>query len=467
MPELRTPSPSDLPALLLAFARRVAEAGGRAYVVGGAVRDLLLGRRPKDFDLEVHGLDLETTERLLSEFGRVERVGRSFGVLKLAGSNFDVVLPRRDRKVGPGHRGFDISIDPNLGLEEALRRRDLTINAIAYDPLAERILDPLGGLEDLRRGRLRAADERHFAEDPLRGLRVCQFAARFEMEADDALVALCSRLDLSELPPERVFEEWRKMLVLGTRPSLGLRILERSGLLSFFPLLERMRGVPQDPRWHPEGDVWTHTVLCCDAMVAQRCGEAGRDEILGFGVLLHDVGKPATTQVLEDRVISHRHEIEGVRLAASFLEGLRASKRLVRSVATLVRWHLEPVRYVLQGATERAYRRLARRLAEGGVDADLLARLARADLLGRTTDAARRGEAPEVERFLERMRALGVEHEAPPDVVSGRHVLARGFAPGPLVGRILEKCREIQDATGLDDPDSILDRALEELGLRP
>ena len=223
-----------------------------------------------------------------------------------------------------------------------------------------------------------------------------------------------------------------------------------------------MRGVVQDPRWHPEGDVWTHTLLCLDRAAEERSGPQEEDEIVAFAVLLHDVGKPDTTEVLPDRVRSHGHAVVGVDLARRMLQRLRAPSRLVKAVATLVRWHLEPVVLVQQGAGDRAFRRLARRLAEGGVNAGLLARLARADLLGRTTDAAKRGETPEVEEFLARARAVGVEREAQADAVRGRDLIRRGLEPGPHFRVLLERCREVQERTGWTDPDRILDEVLGE-----
>ena len=220
------------------------------------MRDGLLGHASKDWDIEVFGLDLDALQAVLERFGRVIAVGRAFGVLRLAELDVDFSLPRRDSKVGPGHRGFDVEVDPTLDFETASRRRDLTVNSMGLDPLTEELLDPHGGRADLEAGTLRAVDAATFPEDPLRGLRVAQLSARLSMEPDAELVALCRRLDLSEVSPERILEEFRKLLLQGVRPSLGLAFLRESGLLRHFPELEALVGVPQDPAWHPEGDVW-------------------------------------------------------------------------------------------------------------------------------------------------------------------------------------------------------------------
>jgi tRNA nucleotidyltransferase (CCA-adding enzyme) len=216
-------------------AQAVAAAGGRAVLVGGYVRDRLLGIDSKDYDVEIYRLTPDAVADLLAGFGEIIEVGRAFGVLRVKGIDADFSLPRRDSKRGSGHRGFDVAFDPNLDFAEASRRRDLTVNSIGLDPLSGELLDPHGGRADLERGVLRATDAAHFAEDPLRGLRAAQFAARLEMAPDEALTDLCSRLDLAELAAERIFEELRKLLIKARRPSLGFEFLRRTRLLRFFP----------------------------------------------------------------------------------------------------------------------------------------------------------------------------------------------------------------------------------------
>ena len=446
---------------VLDIARAVDAAGGRALAVGGYVRDGLLGHASKDWDIEVFGLDLDALQAVLERFGRVIAVGRAFGVLRLAELDVDFSLPRRDSKVGPGHRGFDVEVDPTLDFETASRRRDLTVNSMGLDPLTEELLDPHGGRADLEAGILRAVDPATFPEDPLRGLRVAQFSARLVMEPDAELVALCRRLDLSEVSPERILEEFRKLLLQGMRPSLGLAFLRGSGLLRHFPELEALVGVPQDPAWHPEGDVWTHNLMVIDEAARLRRGDAD-DLALMFGALCHDLGKPATTVVRGGRVRSPSHSKAGIAPTRALLERMRAPHELVERTCALVEHHLAPALFDKDGAKARAYRRLSRQLGSSGVTMELLARVARADHFGRTTPDALARDFAAGDRFLARARDLEVVEEAPRDVVQGRHLIARGLTPGPRFGVLLARCREVQDERGWRDADRILDAVLEQ-----
>ena len=429
------------------IAELVRARGGRALVVGGHVRDRLLGRPSKDLDVEVFGLGADALRALLGEFGAVSAFGRAFGVMRVAGLAADFALPRT------------VAGDAPDDFAAAARGRDLTINAIGLDPLTEELLDPLGGRADLAARVLRAADPARFAEDPLRGLRVVQLAARYGMTPDAELVALCRALDLAGLPGDRLRTEWDKLLLEAERPSLGLAVLRETDLLRFVPELAALVGVRQDPAWHPEGDVWVHTAMALDAAAALRRGEAD-DAALMYAVLCHDLGKPAATRERDGRIRAHDHSRIGVEETRCFLARLNAPHALVDRVAALVEHHLAPALLPAQEPTAKAYRRLARRLAAAGVSAALLERVARADRWGRTTPEARAHTFAAGDAFLAAVSAAGVAEAGPRDVVQGRHLLARGHAPGPAVGRILARCREIQDETGWTDPDAILARAL-------
>ena len=443
------------------IAEAVRDAGGRAVVVGGWVRDHLLGVGSKDLDIEVFGLGAERLEALLAGFGKVYTVGRAFGVFRVGGIDVDFSLPRRDSKRGPGHRGFDVAPDPSLDFAEAARRRDLTVNSIGIDPLTGEVLDPHEGRRDLERRVLRATDPAHFSEDPLRGLRVAQLAARLEMTPDAELVALCRKLDLSELSGERVFDELRKLLLRATRPSIGFKVLEDTGQLRFFPELDALRGIPQDPEWHPEGDVWVHTLMVLDAAASLR-SDGDEDLALMLGALCHDLGKPATTQRVDGRIRSYRHDVGGVAPTRALLGRMRAPGALTDKVAALVEHHLAPALFIKNRATAKGYRRLARKLERSGTSIELLVKVARADHLGRTTGDAIAGRFDAGDAFLAAARAHCVERTAPRDAVLGRHLIEHGMQPGPGFAPILERCREIQDETGWTDPERILDRAFAE-----
>jgi len=449
------------PSLLDHIARKVRDAGGQALVIGGFVRDHFLKVDSKDIDVEVFGLELDVLEQVLSSVGTVQRVGRAFGVLQVKGLPIDFSLPRKDSKIGAGHTGFDVELDPTMSHKEAARRRDLTFNCMGWDPLTEQLFDPFGGRQDIEHGVLSAVDKELFSEDPLRGLRVAQFTARFPwLTPNWTLTDLCSKLDLSELSSERLLEEFRKLLLKGMVPSKGLQFLADTKLVRFFPELEALIGCEQDPEWHPEGDVWVHTLSVVDHAVAYR-GDVEDPEALMFGALCHDLGKPSTTEFSDGHIRSHGHDSAGVPLAEEFLGRMRASKALVRTVGFLVANHLAPAQLVNnEHTTAKAYRRLARKADEAGTNLKLLERINRSDRLGTQSEKALQFGFPEGEKFLEVARELQVELKVPAPVVMGRHLILRGMNPGKEFGPILARCRDIQDEFGWEDPDQILDRVL-------
>ncbi len=445
-------------------ALRVGRAGGRALIVGGYVRDRMLGLdETGEPDLEVFGLTTRQLERVLRPLGRPHRVGRAFPVLRIGALGLEIGLPRRESKTGPGHLGFDAVADPHLSFRAAAQRRDLTLNAMGLDPLTGEFLDPFAGAGDLEAGIMRATDPARFPEDPLRGLRVAAFAARFGFTADEELTRLCAGLDLSELSQERVHDELLKILLSRT-PSVGFRFLARSGLVRFLPEVAALAGVPQDPEHHPEGDVFEHTMRVLD-QAARRPVDPDTRAAFQFAALCHDFGKPATTRVRENgRITSWGHDAEGARIARGFLERLRAPQAVVGVVEALVRRHLAPALFPRQDAGPGAYRRLARELAAAGATLEMLLELSTADRLGRGTDAARSGRFPEGEAFRMRAEEAGVFRNPAPDAVLGRHLIARNIPPGPGMGRLLERSREIQDRTGETDAERILDQVIHRSG---
>jgi tRNA nucleotidyltransferase (CCA-adding enzyme) len=423
------------------IAEAVREAGGRALIVGGWVRDRLMARYSKDIDIEVFGVPADRLRDLLERFGRVETVGESFQVYK--SGDIDVSLPRRESKSGHGHRGFDIAGDPAMELGEAVRRRDFTINAIAWDPLKEEYLDPCDGRGDIERGLLRVVDPATFGDDSLRVLRAIQFAARFEFTLDETTQALCRDIPLDDLPAERIWGEIHKLLLAG-RPSIGLALAMELGVIgALFPELQALSGCPQEPEWHPEGDVWVHTLQVVD-QARQRIDDLDRPQQIAImlGAVCHDFGKPATTAIIDGRIRSMDHEEQGVAPTLTFLDRLNIHSLdgydVRRQVAGLVAQHLKPGAWfkVRDEVGDGAFRRLAHK-----VDLELLARVAKADCLGREPG---RFDCSAMDWFLDRARTLGVEHRPPAPILLGRHVLALGVQPGPRVGEILKAVYEQQ-----------------------
>jgi len=433
------------------IANRAHDAGGRALIVGGWVRDRLMGRASKDVDVEVYGLAAPILHDLLSRIGRVNTVGESFTVYKVAG--IDVALPRRESKTGRGHRGFEVTGDPALPIADASRRRDFTINAIAWDPLTGEYLDPWNGRRDIDARILRAVDPVTFAEDSLRVLRAVQFAARFEYTVEPATRSLCAAIPLDDLPAERISGEVEKLLLQAARPSIGLQLALELGVVErLFPELEALVGCEQEPEWHPEGDVWVHTLLVVDE-ARKRIHDLDRPRqlVVTLGALCHDLGKPSTTAFLDGRIRSIDHEQAGVEPATAVLDRLNvhtvAGYDVRLQVLGIVAHHLKPgmFRQAPTPVSDGAFRRLARK-----VDLELLARVAKADCLGRGGGF----DCSAMDWFLERARQLGVQHAPPLPLVKGRHLLALGLAPGPHVGKILEQIYERQldgTITSLDE----------------
>jgi tRNA nucleotidyltransferase (CCA-adding enzyme) len=463
------------------LARAVRNAGGRALIVGGFVRDSLLAQAsarspepkaqslepeaqspmpkaqsqkpkaksqdPLDIDLEVFGIAENRLTPLLEQFGRVEAVGASFPVYKLrvpddSIGDIDVALPRRESKSGRGHKGFEVRGDPLMSIPEAARRRDFTINAIAFDPLTGDYEDPFHGRRDLEEHVLRVVDSQTFGDDSLRVLRAIQFVARFDLTLDEQTRALCRAIPLDDLPAERIWGEIEKLLLKAARPSLGFTLALDLGVIDrVLPEMRPLVGCEQEPEWHPEGDVWTHTLIVIDE--ARRAnGDLLRPQQITvmLGAVCHDLGKPATTAFVDGRIRSLDHEQAGVAPTESLLDRLNVHTidgfDVRRHVIGLVAQHLKPgMFHKAPNVSDGAFRRLAQK-----VDLELLARLARADCRGRTGSF----DCSAMDWFIERARALGVEHQPPPPLLLGRHLLELGLTPGPRVGEVLKQIYEKQ-----------------------
>ena len=428
-------------------AELVREAGGRALLVGGCVRDALLphgktGAESADYDIECFGISPERLKEVLSTRFELDFVGASFGVIKLHHLDIDVSIPRRETKLGLGHRAFEMEYDPSLTVREASARRDFTVNAIYKDPLTGEIIDPWNGRGDLERGIMRHVSD-HFGEDPLRVLRGMQFAARFDLRPAQETVAVCRAMTPEGLPPERLMGEWAKLLAKGVRISRGLAFLRETGWVRYYPELNSLIGCRQDPEWHPEGDVWNHTLCCLDAFADARDREPplAADEalVVGLAVLCHDFGKPATTAYdpVKKRIRSLGHDEAGVAPTLSFLRRLTNEERILKDVPPLVRLHMRPFAMWKNRASDAAIRRLAAQV----VRLDRLIRVAAADDAGRPP-FPRDPEA--LEWLAAQAERLRVADSAPKPLVMGRDLIASGMKPGVEFGKILKAAYEAQ-----------------------
>ena len=447
-----------VPRAVRAAAERLRQAGStRTNLVGGALIDLLQGREPKDWDIEVFGLPFDSLEAAAAALGSAKSVGKKFGIVTVrlpSGLDLDLSVPRIENKVGIGHKGFDVAFRPNMTVKEAARRRDFTINSMAMDLKTGTIYDPYGGLGDLEAGILRHTDAEKFVEDPLRALRAAQLLARKAKYVHPSTVVLIRSIKQhhGELDASRILEEWRKLLLRAERPSMGLDLLAETEWLEHYPELHALRGTPQNPEWHPEGDVWEHTKLVTDTAAALRhkVPEHQREGFM-FGALLHDVGKPATTT---PDLKSKGHDRAGVEPAQRFLERIQAPKKTVVPLATaLVKHHMEPAAYrKTSEAGRRAYVRLARKMTAMGGDLTVLARMSQADSGGSrpwgervVKDGEPTWDHPTSRTLLQWNEEIGEQRMEEP-LVQGRDLIALGHKPGPAFGLILKEALELQDA---------------------
>ncbi len=411
------------------LAMKVASAGGRAYFVGGFVRDRLMGQNGKDIDIEIHGITPQTLVSILDTLGERTVMGISFGVYGLRHYDLDIAMPRSETKTGRGHKDFTVDVDPFLGTQKAAQRRDFTVNALMQDVLSGELIDHFGGIQDLREHRIKHVNDASFGEDPLRVLRAAQFAARFAFEIAPETMALCSQMDLSTLAGERIMEELNKALLKAQRPSIFFDALRRMGHLHFwFPEVEALIGTPQEPRFHPEGDVYTHTMMVLD-QAAQLRENAVFPRGLMISALCHDFGKPGTTAAdSTGRIRSLGHESAGVSLSETFISRMNNEVRLKKYVANMVKLHMRPNALPAMGSGSKAYMKL---LDEAIEPADLLL-LAKADHLG----CGGNSDYSAIEQLLSAKLAEYKLLMQKPQVC-GEDLINAGIKPGKQMGEAL------------------------------
>lgn len=441
--------------------KRIHESSGKAYLVGGAVRDLVLGRMVYDIDVEVHGLSVDSLSAILSQVGPVSYVGKSFGVLKLHGTQTDWSLPRSDA----AGRKPDVSIKPHMGIVDALRRRDLTMNAMAIDLVSKEFIDPFHGLDDMKKHLLRSPDIHFFCEDPLRFYRVMQFIGRFEMFPDATLTDQCKRMSIHEVSLERIEYEFEKLLLKSKRPSLGLRwLLDVQRLHEILPELAHTVNTPQEPDWHPEGTVFEHLMQSVDAAAQIDKGSNELNLVLRYAALCHDLGKDSTTQVVDGRLKSHGHAEAGVPYARALLKRITRNVRRIEAVTRLVKYHMQPSQLVSQHSSLAAYRRLALKLSPY-TNLDMLLSLALADRRGRNP----LGHDPLdvtpafIKTFLKRAQEANALHEPEKPLLQGNDIRDM-VAPGPEMGALLAYAFHLQIDESIKDKEILKKRVAEQIG---
>ncbi|MDD5360160.1 MAG: HD domain-containing protein [Sulfurovaceae bacterium] len=436
----------ELPPIIKTISDELLKLDCRVILVGGCVRDFFLDLSIKDYDVEVFGIEnIEALESILGKFGTVNLVGKSFGVLKFVYDNeeYDFSLPRVEEKNGVGHRGFSVVCDSSLDFKSAAARRDFTINAIGYDIQKDEFLDPFGGRKDIDSKIVKAVSENSFIEDPLRVYRAAGFCARFDFKIDDTTLKLCKDMakkdEFATLPKERIFLEFQKILLKSPKPSIGFEILRQIGVMKYFPELQNIINIPQSHIYHPEGDVWTHTMMVVDEMAKLRIGKEKLDLKLMLAALCHDFGKATHTQIEDDKIRAIGHEKAGVELAKDFLYRLTNEHDFIKSILPLVEYHLVPSMYFKNHARDKKIRHLSTK-----VNISELLILARADFFGRTTQEAMSGIYEAGDWMEKKAKELGVYNSPPKSFLKGKDLIDLGLEPSPKFSEILHQMYEKQ-----------------------
>jgi tRNA nucleotidyltransferase (CCA-adding enzyme) len=465
------------PQSLLQVVKALKRAGGQPYLVGGSVRDMALNVEPKDLDLEVYGLPVQAILDTVRPFGRVDQVGAQFGViiLKMGDDDFDIAVPRRESKSGRGHKGFIAEPDPTMTPEEAASRRDYTINALMYDFEKDEILDYFGGMDDINAGILRHIGPA-FSEDPLRVLRGFQFASRFIMDVDPETAILCQGLfsEYDTLPLSRIWNEWLKWALKARQPSKGLKFLVETGWIEAYPEIKDLIGCPQDPTWHPEGDVFIHTGFVTDAAAEI----ANREKIWGdylekhkppherqgydralllLSSLCHDYGKPIDTVWTPDRHEtpgterwrSPGHGATGVPLANDFLARIGCPISIIERAGPLIKHHLD----YINGAARKTVRKLSANIVPANIQQLLW--LIEADHSGRPPLPKK---LPEMAQKIALVaEELAIQDGKPKKILTGRLLISEGIMEGgPPMGPVIAAAYEAQLEGDFDSEEGAL-----------
>ena len=421
------------------LARKIAEAvrnaGGRAFFVGGYVRDMLMGIDCKDIDIEVYGIEPALLREVLSVFGEVYDKGAAFGVLGLRHSDLDIAMPRKESLRGTKHTDFDVSVDPFLTYEEASMRRDFTINAMMLDPLTGEIVDCWNGKADLAQKIIRHVSDSTFGDDALRVFRAAQFAARMGAEIAPETMEICRRMNVTELSKERVYDELIKALTKAAIPSIFFRTLHSvDHLREFFPEIEALIGVPQNPKFHPEGDVFEHTMLTLDAAASLR--HMAKEPInFMLAALMHDLGKANATEISpEGKITSYMHPDTGITLAETQLKRLTNNVRTIAYVKNMVWLHMRPNMLACADSKKKK----SREMFDMSLCPEDLMLISRSDATGKT-DAPYNMKNWEYlsERLDDYYKCI-----ARP-MVAGADLIAAGVRPGKHMGEMIARARSL------------------------
>lgn len=366
--------------------------------------------------------------QILETFGEVQKIGSFFGVFNIKGYNIDIAMPRKEKSSGRGHKDFEIFVDPFIGYKEAALRRDFTMNSMMKDILTDEIIDSFDGIGDLNNKIIKHINDKSFCEDPLRVFRAAQFAARFDFEIDYKTKVLSSNMDVSSLASERVFEELKKALLKSDKPSIFFKSLKDMNQLSFwFKEVENLIGIKQSEIHHPEGDVFTHTMMVLDE-AAKLKNNAKNKLAFMLAALCHDFGKITTTQVKKGNLTAYGHEIESVALAKEFLDRITNKISLKKETLNLIKLHMKPNQMY-----NSAKKKSMMKLWDEAICPNDLILLSKADSLGR----AIKRDYTQVENILNSSLNEYNELMQQPEVV-GKDLIKLGLKPGVVFSEYIK-----------------------------
>ena len=438
-----------IPSILEDILKDLQKIGATPILVGGSVRDYFLNIPIKDYDIEIFGINsLEIIQNCLEKFGSVKLVGKSFGVLTLRVNeyDFDFALPRTETKIGLSHQDFEVITNASLSFKEAAIRRDFTINAIGYDFFKEEFIDPFDGIEDLRTKTIKHINDKTFIEDSLRVYRAVAFASRFNFKIEEKTKELCKQIvlknELKYLPKERVYEEFKKLFLKSSKPSIGFELMREIGILKYFSELQALINCIQEPEYHPEGDVWVHTMMALDEMARilkeENIENDYKELYLFYSILCHDFGKPFCTEEINGKITSHKHESLGIEPTISFLSKITNEKKFIEIVCSLVKNHLAPFQLYKTESSLKAVKRLSLK-----VNIEDLCLVCLADCLGRTIQD--KEKCPKATSWLlTKAKELDIHNEPIKPIIQGRDLIKLGFKPSNKFKEILEFAFDLQ-----------------------
>ena len=429
----------------LEMARRIAEKvkslGGETYFVGGYVRDKILKRENKDIDIEVHGISSRELRSILDELGECITKGASFGVFGLNHYGLDISMPREELSSGRGHRDFEVFVNPFIGLKKACSRRDFTMNALMENVMTGEIIDFYGGINDLKNKVIRHVDDETFLDDPLRVLRAAQFAARFNFTIAEDTVLLSQTADLKSLSSERILTELEKALLKSNKPSIFFEELRKMNQLSvWFPELEALIDIPQNPLHHPEGDVWNHTMMVLDEAAKLR-SQAKYPFPFMLSALYHDIGKPSTLSLDEKGYHNYEHHTIG----AEMIYNIPYIKEnfLLKYMNNMISKHMEPNANLKRYYKNENHINTFCKMFDSSICPEDLILLGKADYLGRRNrkdkDYDRRLE--DINEFLRIYKERTKE-----PYITGKFLIENGFKPGVEFSEAIQLGHKLQVA---------------------